>query len=56
MVDWVAACLIFGKSQLHTSVQGLSLSVPTGIQPDSKGRVWGLFGTAACRPIVPLPQ
>ena len=21
-----------------------------------KGRVWGLFGTAACRPIVPLPQ
>ena len=20
-----------------------------------KGRVWGLFGTAACRPIVPLP-
>ena len=21
-----------------------------------KGRVWGLFGTVACRPIVPLPQ
>jgi hypothetical protein len=20
-----------------------------------KGRVWGLFGTVACRPIVPLP-
>jgi len=20
-----------------------------------KDRVWGLFGTAACRPIVPLP-
>ena len=22
----------------------------------SKGHVWGLFGTAACRPIVPLPH
>jgi len=34
-VNWVAACLIFAKPQLHTSVQGLSLSVPTGTHPDS---------------------
>jgi len=36
-----------------TSFSWLSSVPPTLLKV--KGRVWGLFGTAACRPIVPLP-
>jgi hypothetical protein len=34
---------------VRTRLQGHASTVKV------KGRVWGLFGTAACRPIVPLP-
>ena len=36
----------------HPSVLNIRRSLSA---PRFKGRVWGFFGTAACRPIVPLP-
>jgi hypothetical protein len=39
------------KQTLHTG-----RLYPPGDKLKVKGCVWGLFGTAACRPIVPLPH
>ena len=44
----------------YSSILYVRQSVETGspfcaLKIKVKGRVWGFFGTAACRPIVPLP-
>ena len=45
----------FVHDAIARSVRGLSLYRGFTIKKKVKGHVWGLFGTAACRPIVPLP-
>ena len=41
-----------GRISTHVLLTKHPLTSTYGVE---KGRVWGLFGTAACRPIVPLP-